>query len=53
MEAEEVNKERPQKLAQTFVGLAMLISGLAIIFIALLGPNNEKAMSFQASVLPF
>lgn len=42
MEAEEVNKESLQKLAQTFVGLAMLISGLAMIFIALLGPNSEK-----------
>ncbi len=50
---EGVNKERLERLANLFVGIAMLISGIAMVIIALLGTNTEKGNVIPGLAIAF
>ena len=51
---EEVeNKERLERLANIFVGLAMIISGSGMIIIAFLGANSEKGNVIPGLTIAF
>lgn len=52
-EPEPLETERLEGTANTCVGVAMLLSGLAMLFIALSGPNSDKGNVIPGLIIAF